>query len=60
MKAEYNFSKAERGKFYRPEASVKSPIYLEDRVQAFVTQRAEDIAECGCIRTLLVVLAAAI
>ena len=42
MKPEYDFSKAERGKFYRPNASMKSPIYLEDRVQEFVKKKAEE------------------
>lgn len=42
MKPEYDFSKAERGKFYRPNASMKSPIYLEDSVQEFVRQKAEE------------------
>jgi hypothetical protein len=42
MKAEYDFSKAEQGKFYRPNATVKSPIYLDDEVQAFVQKRAAE------------------
>ena len=42
MKAEYDFSKAERGKFYRPNATFKSPIYLDDEVQEFVRQKAEE------------------
>ena len=42
MKAEYDFSKAERGKFFRPDASFKSPIYLEDEVQAFVMKMAQE------------------
>lgn len=43
MKPEYDFSKAERGKFYHPNASIKSPIYLEDKVQAFVKKKAEEL-----------------
>jgi len=42
MKAEYDFSKAERGKFYRPDASIKSPIYLDEEVQEFVKKIAEE------------------
>ena len=42
MKVEYDFSKAERGKFYRPDATFKSPIYLGDDVQAFVRQKAAE------------------
>lgn len=42
MKAEYDFSKAERGKFYHPNATFKSPIYLDDEVQEFVRKKAEE------------------
>ena len=42
MKAEYDFSKAERGQFYRPDATFKSPIYLDEDVQAFVRQKAAE------------------
>ena len=40
MKEEYDFSKGERGKFYRPDAKLNLPIYLDDEVFAFI----EDIA----------------
>ena len=40
MKEEYDFSKGERGKFYRPDAKLNLPIYLDDEVIAFI----EDIA----------------
>ena len=30
MKDEYDFSKAARGKFYRPDARLKLPVYLDD------------------------------
>ena len=33
MKKEYDFSKAERGKFYRKNADVRLPIYLGARLQ---------------------------
>lgn len=42
MKAEYDFSKAERGKFYHPEAKFKTPIYLDEELQEFVRKRAEE------------------
>ena len=29
MKKEYDFSKGERGKFYRPDAELYLPIYIE-------------------------------
>jgi hypothetical protein len=32
MKEEYDFSKAERGKFYRPNARIHIPVYLEEGV----------------------------
>ena len=34
MKKEYDFSKGERGKFCRPNATVNLPVYLEPEVQA--------------------------
>ena len=41
MKKEYDFTKAERGKFYRPDAKLNVPVYLEDEVRDFVTEIAE-------------------
>ena len=41
MKKEYDFSKAERGKFYRPDAKFNLPIYLDEEVQFFVAEIAE-------------------
>lgn len=32
MKKEYDFSKGERGKFYRPNARVHIPVYLDESV----------------------------
>ncbi len=32
MKKEYDFSKGERGKFYRPDAELSIPVYLEPDV----------------------------
>lgn len=34
MRDEYDFSKGERGKFYRPNAKKHLPLYLDDDVQA--------------------------
>jgi cytidylate kinase len=34
MKREYDFSKGVRGKFYRKNAEVRLPIYLDAKVQA--------------------------
>lgn len=37
MRDEYDFSKGERGKFYRPDSKLNLPIYLvDDEVLAFV------------------------
>ncbi len=33
MKRDYDFSKAERGKFYRGGAELRLPIYLETKLQ---------------------------
>ena len=41
MRKEYDFSKAERGKFCRPDAKLNLPVYLEEEVQAFVQAIAE-------------------
>lgn len=36
MKARYDFSKAERGKFYHPNAVFIFPVYLEPDVNEFL------------------------
>jgi len=41
MKKEYDFSKAERGKFYRPGVRLNLPIYLDPEVQARLTKAAQ-------------------
>ncbi len=41
MKDEYDFSNAERGKFFHPNAKFNIPIYLEEEVLEFFSQRAE-------------------
>lgn len=41
MKDEYDFSRAERGKFYRPGVRLNMPIYLDEEVQAFVEKIAQ-------------------
>lgn len=40
MKPEYDFSKGERGKFFRPNVEVRLPIYLNADVQAYLAERA--------------------
>nr|NJM03504.1 hypothetical protein [Desulfobacula sp.] len=36
MKKQYDFSKGERGKFYRPDIKLNIPIYLDEEVSAFI------------------------
>ena len=36
MKKGYDFSKGERGKFYRPDAELNFPIYLEPEIANFI------------------------
>ena len=40
MKREYDFSKGERGKFFRPDAKINLPIYLDDEVLGYLNERA--------------------
>lgn len=40
MKPEYNFSKGEHGKFFRPTSELCFPIYLTADVQNYLTERA--------------------
>ena len=47
MKKEYDFSKAERGRFYRPGAKLNLPVYLEPEIQVRLAsaarKRGEDV-----------------
>ena len=36
MKKEYDFSKGERGKFYRPNAELNFPVYLDPEITKFI------------------------
>lgn len=47
---EYDFSKAERGKFYRPDAVLAPPVHLDPEVLAFLTARGSErrIAQRAC------------
>ena len=42
MKAEYDFSKGERGKFYDPKAVFNLPVYLEKDVDKFVRKLSDE------------------
>lgn len=40
MKDEYDFSHGERGKFFREDATLNLPVYLDEEVQAYLQERA--------------------
>lgn len=41
MKNEYDFSNAERGRFYRPDATMSIPLYLDQDIEAWFTDKAK-------------------
>ena len=41
MKSEYDFSKGQRGKFYRADAVFRLPVYLDEEVQSYLAAKAE-------------------
>lgn len=41
MKREYDFSNAKRGKFFRPNATLLTPVYLDRKVQRYLAERAK-------------------
>ena len=45
MKAEYDFSKGERGKFYRADVALNLPIYLEPDVDEFIRRLASEMGK---------------
>ncbi|NKB62536.1 MAG: hypothetical protein GKR95_10595 [Gammaproteobacteria bacterium] len=40
MKSEYDFSKGERGKFFRERARLNLPVYLDQEIQTYLQERA--------------------
>ncbi len=40
MKKEYDFSKAEQGKFYRPIEKLEIPIFLDKEVKEYFSEKA--------------------
>jgi len=42
MKKEYDFSKAQQGKFYIPIEELEIPVYLDKEVKTFYSQKALD------------------
>ena len=49
MKKEYDFSKAERGRFYRKNADLRLPIYLgarlQKQVESLATRTGRDLGD---------------
>jgi len=41
MKGEYNFSNAERGRFYRPNTQLKLPVYLDQDIENWISEKAK-------------------
>ena len=41
MKDEYDFSKGVRGQFFRPDARLNIPVYLDQDVETWFTERAK-------------------
>jgi hypothetical protein len=41
LQSEYDFSKGERGKFYRPDARFRVPVYLDPDVDQVIRELAE-------------------
>jgi len=41
MKKEYDFSKGERGKFFRENVRLNLPVYLDEEVQSYLQERAK-------------------
>ena len=41
MKQRYDFSKGERGKFYKPGAVFRLPVYLDEKVERYLAARAD-------------------
>jgi hypothetical protein len=55
MRKEYDFSKGESGKFYRPDMKLNIPVYLDEEVSAFVEKIAskKEIERSSVVNDLL-------
>jgi len=55
IKKEYDFSKGERGRFFRPEAKLNIPVYLDQDVESWFADKAKsrDIAVQQLVNELL-------
>ena len=54
MKKEYDFSKGERGKFYRPDIQLNLPVYLEPDVKPYFPDSDAVNEALRCLLPLLV------
>ncbi len=41
MKDEYDFSNAQRGRFYRPDTELKLPVYLDQDIETWFAEKAK-------------------
>lgn len=41
MKEEYDFSNAERGRFYRPDTQLNIPVYLDQDIESWFSEKAK-------------------
>jgi hypothetical protein len=41
MKQEYDFSNAERGRFYRSDAKLNIPVYLDEDIESWLAEKAK-------------------
>lgn len=41
MKDHYDFSKGVRGKFYKPDALFRLPVYLDEQVESYLAAKAD-------------------
>ncbi len=53
MKKEYDFSKGERGKFFRPGAKLNLPVYLEPDLRDYFPDTASVNRALRCLLPLL-------
>ncbi len=53
MKDEYDFSNAERGKFYRPREELRIPVYLEEDVLSYLQGRKGDADLSSIVNEIL-------
>ena len=53
MKKEYDFSKGERGKFYRPDTELNLPVYLEPDLRKYFPDTESVNKALRCLLPLL-------